>query len=73
MRNQLRVSFLKNSGASMSRTPGRVAQEGYDGLIRGRRVVIPGTNNKLAALLARLLPRRLVLWLMRVVARPELS
>jgi short-subunit dehydrogenase len=57
----------------MSRTPGRVAQEGYDGLMRGRRVVIPGTNNKLAALLARLLPRRLVLWLMRVVARPELS
>src|SRR3954469_24341563 len=57
----------------LSRTPGRVAQEGYDGLMRGRRVVIPGSNNKLAAWLARLLPRRLVLWLMRVVARPELN
>src|SRR6476646_595489 len=57
----------------MSRTPGRVAQEGYDGLMRGRRVVIPGTNNKLAALLARLLPRRLVSWMLRTVARSDLK
>ena len=35
----------------LSRSAERVAQEGYDGLMRGRRVVIPGSNNKLAALL----------------------
>src|SRR3954467_1936341 len=44
----------------LSRSAGRVAEEGYDGLIRGKRVVIPGSNNKLAAFFARLLPRRLV-------------
>ncbi len=42
----------------VARSAGRVAQEGYAGLMRGRRVVIPGSNNKLAAMLARLLPRR---------------
>ena len=46
----------------LSRSAERVAQEGYDGLMRGRRVVIPGSDNKVAAWLARLLPRRLVLW-----------
>ena len=49
----------------LSRSAERVAREGYDGLMRGRRVVIPGSNNKAAAWLARMLPRRLVLWLMR--------
>jgi short-subunit dehydrogenase len=57
----------------LSRSAGRVAQEGYDGLMRGKRVVIPGSNNKLAAFFARLLPRRLVLWLVRVVAHPDLK
>jgi short-subunit dehydrogenase len=57
----------------MSRSAGRVAQEGYDGLMRGRRVVIPGSNNKLAAFFARLLPRRLVLWLARVLAHPSIK
>ena len=57
----------------LSRTAARVAQEGYDGLMRGRRVVIPGSNNKMAAWLARLLPRRVVLWLVRVVAHPDLK
>ena len=33
----------------LSRSAERVAQEGYDGLMRGRRVVIPGSNNKAAA------------------------
>jgi short-subunit dehydrogenase len=43
------------------RSAERVAQEGYDGLMRGRRVVVPGTDNKVAALLPRLVPRRLLL------------
>jgi short-subunit dehydrogenase len=47
----------------------RVAREGYEGLVRGRRVVIPGSPNKTAAFLVRLLPRRIVLWMLRTVAR----
>jgi short-subunit dehydrogenase len=57
----------------LSRSTERVAQEGYDGLMRGRRVVIPGSANWAAAHLARLMPRCLVLWMLRVVARPEIK
>ncbi len=38
-----------------------VAEQGYRGLMQGRRVVIPGFTNKIAALLTRILPRRLLL------------
>ena len=41
----------------MMRSAARVAREGYEGLMQGRRVVIPGTHNKIAAMLLRLLPR----------------
>ena len=41
----------------LSRSAERVAHEGYDGLMRNRRVVVPGSDNKVAALLPRLLPR----------------
>ena len=57
----------------LSRSAERVAQEGYDGMMRGRRVVIPGSANKAAAYLARLMPRWLVLWMLRVVARSDLK
>lgn len=35
----------------------RVAREGYDGLMAGKRVVVPGFANKLVTFLPRLLPR----------------
>ena len=57
----------------LARSAERVAQDGYDGLMRGRRVVAPGSTNKAAALLARLMPRRLVLWTLLRVARPDLK
>lgn len=57
----------------LARSAGRVAREGYDGLIRGKRVVVPGSANKGATWLARLLPRRFVLWLVRAVAHPDLK
>ena len=56
----------------MARTAERVAREGYDGLMRGKRVVVPGSDNKVATLLARLLPRGLVLRLVRGFARKHL-
>lgn len=40
-------------------TPAAVAQAGYEGLLNGDRVVIPGRVNKLRVFLRRLLPRRL--------------
>lgn len=48
----------------MARSAGRVAREGYDGLMRGKRVVIPGFNNQVAALLPRFLTRREMLSIM---------
>lgn len=39
----------------------RVAREGYEGLMGGHRVVVPGTHNRITALLPRLLPHRLTM------------
>lgn len=39
----------------------RVAEEGYAGLMAGKRIVIPGFANKVAAFLPRIVPRSLVL------------
>lgn len=41
-------------------TADRVAEAGYAGTLRGRRVVIPGLANRLVAVGARLLPRRVL-------------
>jgi len=43
------------------RSAERVAQDGYDGLMQGRSLVVPGFANRLATMLPRLLPRALVL------------
>jgi short-subunit dehydrogenase len=45
----------------LTRSAGRVAQEGYDGLKAGRRLVVPGFPNRVGAQLLPLLPRSLVL------------
>jgi short-subunit dehydrogenase len=42
-------------------SPEEVARQGYDGFMRGKRVVIPGFGNKLIALATRVLPRALFL------------
>jgi len=39
-----------------------VAQAGWKGMERGRRVVVPGLINKIAAFAPRLLPRRVMAW-----------
>jgi uncharacterized protein len=46
----------------LTRTAGRVAREGYHGLEQGRRLVVPGTANKIVTVLTRLAPRALLLW-----------
>jgi short-subunit dehydrogenase len=44
-----------------TRSAGRVARDAYEGFMQGRRIVLPGFPNKVAAVLPRLLPRRLML------------
>jgi short-subunit dehydrogenase len=59
---QARAGVLDDSGRRLLSLPAeRVAQEGFDGLMQGRRVVVPGTANKAVPWLPRLLPRRLLL------------
>ena len=53
---------------SLSRTADQVAAAGYAGLMRGRRVVIPGIGNQAVALLARLTPHRVMLG---IIARSQ--
>jgi len=45
----------------LGRSAERVAREGYAGLMRGRRLVVPGAPNRVLTLLPRLVPRALVL------------
>jgi short-subunit dehydrogenase len=59
----LETEFQERSGIPggyhpefLKRSAERVAREGYAGFMRGRRVVIPGSHNKIAASLLRLLP-----------------
>jgi uncharacterized protein len=47
--------------AAFARRAEQVAREGYRGFMAGRRVVIPGTPNRIMPWLTRLLPRALVL------------
>jgi short-subunit dehydrogenase len=55
--------LLKSPGA---KPPEYVAQAAYDGMMRGRRLVIPGTLNKIGVQSLRVSPRRLVV---RLVGR----
>ena len=59
----------------LARSADRVARAGYDGLMAGRRVVIPGAPNRVLTLLPRLLPRGVMAegtaWRWRRTARPH--
>ena len=51
----------KPTGRLLARTAEEVAQAGYDGLMAGKRLVIPGFGNRVVSFLPRLLPRGMVL------------
>jgi hypothetical protein len=64
----VRTEFQARSGMRMSRSMNlitlpadRVAQVGYRGFMRGKRVVIPGLANKIAVFFLRLIPNALLL------------
>lgn len=56
-------------------TPQRVAEVGYAGMLAGRRVIIPGWDNRLGAQLTRFVPRQLAAriagWLVRERPKPH--
>lgn len=69
------TEFAKVAGVSGAMAPGlltksaeQVAEAGYRGLMRGERIVVTGAANRLVTLLARVLPRRLLL---RLVGRRQ--
>jgi short-subunit dehydrogenase len=49
----------------------RVAQAGYDGMMKGKVVAIPGLRNKMIPVAARLAPRQMVAKLSHRAARPS--
>ena len=64
----VKTEFFEKAGASddffpdfLKRSAERVAREGYEGLMGGHRIVVPGTVNRIVTLLPRLLPRAWVL------------
>jgi short-subunit dehydrogenase len=63
------TEFHIRAGFQMQRMPlldvpaAQVAEEGYRGLMAGRRVVIPGLGSKLVTWLPHLIPRSLLLYL----------
>ena len=66
------TEFMQHAGvpdeyipADLTRSPERVAREGYSGLMDGHRVVVPGRVNRIMTLLPRLLPRGLMLAIMQ--------
>jgi uncharacterized protein len=61
---------LPAAARAVELAPDRVAQIGYDGLMRGKRVVVAGTGNKIAVSLLRFVPNGLLLRLVDQRTRP---
>jgi uncharacterized protein len=66
------TEFAARAGSSEDMMPGlltqsaeRVAELGYQGLMQGRRVVVPGLANRLVTGVVPFIPRRLLLWAVR--------
>jgi short-subunit dehydrogenase len=63
------TEFATRAGVARERRPAgafstsaeQVAEQGYRGLMRGRRLVVPGLANKIVAFIAPLVPRRVLL------------
>jgi short-subunit dehydrogenase len=58
---QARAGVDRRTTSLLDLPASRVAEEGYRGLMRGKRLVIPGLGNKTMAFLPRIMPRNLLL------------
>jgi uncharacterized protein len=70
---QARAGISAELPRALACTPERVARAGYAGLMRGRRLVVPGVGNKFIALMPRFLPRGLMLRLIAKNQRPRVQ
>jgi short-subunit dehydrogenase len=68
---QARAGLDAKLPRALTCTPEQVARAGYAGLMRGRRLVVPGLGNKFVAFLPRILPRGLLLRVIRASQRPR--
>ncbi|HTP90645.1 MAG TPA: SDR family oxidoreductase [Xanthobacteraceae bacterium] len=72
---QARAGLQPGAGGTAGRvlkiSAEHVAQIGYDGFMRGRRVVIAGLGNRIAVFFLRLTPHAVLLWVVRRVTHPE--
>jgi short-subunit dehydrogenase len=66
------TGFVDRSGMGASKMlngaimdAGQVAEKGYRGFLRGKRLIMPGTRNRFIAFLPRLLPRKLMTRIIR--------
>ncbi len=59
---QARAGLDEKLPPLLTRSAERVARDAYDAFMAGRRLIVPGLANKIAAALPRLMPRALVLW-----------
>ena len=50
---------------------GEVAEAGYNGMMRGKRIVIPGIKNRVMASSVRFVPRRLVTKIVRKIQETD--
>jgi uncharacterized protein len=58
---QVRAGLYEDQSPFLTRSPEQIARAAYDAFMAGRRVVVPGIGNKIAAALPRIMPRALVL------------
>jgi short-subunit dehydrogenase len=58
---QARAGITRETSPLLTRSAERVAREGYRGLKENRRLVVPGSPNKVVAALSRMVPRPLLL------------
>jgi uncharacterized protein len=68
---QARAGLDAKLPRALTCTPERVARAGYAGLMRGQRLVVPGLGNKFVTFLPRILPRGLLLRVIRASQRPR--
>jgi short-subunit dehydrogenase len=73
-----RTEFFERAHIKLSRPwplmdAGKVAQLGFQGMMKGKRVVIPGFTNRLMAAISPCLPSRLTSGIVRRVHQPEVT
>jgi short-subunit dehydrogenase len=68
---QARAGYTPRGASLLAMTPAEVARAGYEGLMAGKRLVIPGAANRLAMFMLRFAPRALALRSVEMIQRRD--